>query len=289
MTIHIETNQLQTKSFEAEVFRAYQKTESTLRKFCTTRSISGTSHQFPKYGTLAAVERIVGTPVVAANQSTDKVEISIARFSVATYTDIFLQNEVNFDDKEEAVQAIVSAANRKVDQIIIDALETQRALNSNTGFSLKVLKSVGGVDTSLNVAKFAEIARLYDLNNITRNERNLLVHANAYHKFTQETTVASSDYNNYQVLTSGKIPAYYGITINSMGNIENENGMKVASSTRYNYAVQKAALGFVENKALITEVNYVPTMAAHLASCFFSCGAKVIEEKGIVEVQTHEA
>jgi hypothetical protein len=286
MTIHIETNQLQTKSFEAEVFRAYQKTESTLRKFCTTRSISGISHQFPKYGTLAAVERIVGTPVVAANQSTDKVEISIARFSVATYTDIFLQNEVNFDDKEEAVQAIVSAANRKVDQIIIDALEAQR---TGAGYTLSVGVNIGSNNSSLNVAKFAEIARLYDVNNINRNERNLLVHANAYHKFTQETNVASSDYNNYQVLTSGKIPAYYGITINSMGNIENENGMKVASNIRYNYAVQKAALGFVENKALKTEVNYVPTMAADLVACFFSCGSKVIEEKGIIPVQTYEA
>lgn len=286
MTIHIETNQLQTKSFEAQVFRAYQKTESTLRKFCTVRSISGTSHQFPKYGTLAAVERIVGTPVVAANQSTDKVEISIARFSVATYTDIFLQNEVNFDDKEEAVQAIVAAANRKTDQIIIDALEAQR---TGAGYTLSVGVNIGGNNSSLNVAKFTEIARLYDLNNINRDERNLLVHANAYHKFTQETTVASSDYNNYQVLTNGRIPGYYGLTINSMGNIENENGMKVASNIRYNYAVQKAALGFVENKALTTEVNYVPTMAAHLAACFFSCGSKVIEEKGIIPVQTYEA
>lgn len=286
MTIHIETNQLQIKSFEAEVFRAYQKDSSSLKSICRVRQIAGTSHQFPKYDTLAAVERIVGTPVVTSNQNTSKVEVSITRWSVATYSDIFLQKEVNFDDKEEAVYAVSSAANRKVDQIIINALEAQRV--ANPGYSNTVLKSIGGADTSLNVAKFAEIARLWDKSNVKREERHLVVHSNAYHKFTQETTVASSDYNNKQVLTTGVISSYYGINIHTLGDIENENGLTLASNTRQQYAVQKMALGLVENKSIQTEVNYIPTMAADLISCFFSCGAKVIEEKGIVNVQTHE-
>lgn len=286
MTIHIETNQLQIKSFEAEVFRAYQKDSSSLKSICRVRQIAGTSHQFPKYDTLAAVERIVGTPVVTSNQNTSKVEVSITRWSVATYSDIFLQKEVNFDDKEEAVYAVSSAANRKVDQIIINALEAQRV--ANPGYTNVVLKSIGGADTSLNVAKFAEIARLWDKGNVKREERHLVVHSNAYHKFTQETTVASSDYNNKQVLTTGVISSYYGINIHTLGDIENENGLTLASNTRQQYAVQKMALGLVENKSIQTEVNYIPNMGADLISCFFSCGAKVIEEKGIVNVQTHE-
>lgn len=287
MTINIETTQLQIKSFEAEVFRAYQKDDATLKKLCRVRQIAGTSHQFPKYDTLAAVARIVGTPIVTSNQNTAKVEVSISRWSVATYSDIFLQNEVNFDDKEEAIYAVVSAANRKIDQTIIDALEAQRT--ANPSYTNSVAKSIGGADTSLNVAKFAEIAKLWDAGNVKREERHLVVHSNAYHKFTQETKVASSDYNNYQVLKTGAIPAYYGINIHTLGNIDNENGLTLSSNTRYNYAVQKMALGYVENKTIQTRVDYVPAMASDLISCFFSSGCKVIEEKGIVVVATHEA
>lgn len=284
MTINIETQQLQTKSFEAEVFRAYQQDQSALRNLCRTRQITGTSHQFPKYGTLSAVERIVGTPLVTENQSAGKVEVSITRYNVSTYSDIFLQNEVNFDDKMEAAYAVAAAAVRKTDQIIINALEAQRTAT----YTNVVSKDIGGADTNLNVAKFAEIAKLYDKGNIKRSDRNLIIHANNYHKFTQESNVASSDYNNFKVLASGSLPSYYGINLKVLGDIDNEDGLKLASTIRYCYAVQKEALGFVVNKDMSIEKNYVPTMGADLITCFFSCGSKVIEEKGIVEVRCKE-
>ena len=286
MTIHIETNQLQLKTFEAEVFRAYQKDESTLREMCRVRQIPGISTQFPKYGTLRAIERVVGTPLVSENQSTDKVEVAITRYNVSTYSDIFLQKEVNFDDVAEASYAVAAAANRKMDQIIINALEAQR---TGGGYTNVVGVDIGGTATNLNVAKLAAAAKLYDNGNINRNDRNLLVHANNFHEFTQDLKVASSDYNNQKVLTTGTLPGYYGFNIKAIGQIENEVGLVLASTIRHCYAIQKMALGFVVNKDMTVEKNYIPTQGADLITCFFSCGSKVIEEKGIINMQCTDA
>ena len=285
MSINIETTQLQLKTFEAEVFRAYQKDESTLKALCRVKTIAGTEHQFPKYGTLMAVERVVGTPLVSENQTTAKVLVNTTRYSVSTYSDIFLQNEVNFDDRAEAAYAVAAAANRKMDAVIIAALEAQRT----AGYSYSVATGIGGTATNLNVAKIAKCAEIYDKSNIKGSDRNLLVHSNNFHAFTQDIKVASSDYNSQKVLTTGNLGAYYGFNITKLGDIENENGLALASTIRHCYAIQKQALGFVVNMDMKVETNYVPTHGADLITCFFSCGSKVIEEKGIINVQCTDA
>jgi hypothetical protein len=285
MSINIETTQLQLKTFEAEVFRAYQKDESTLKALCRVKTIAGIEHQFPKYGTLMAVERVVGTPLVSENQTTAKVSVNTTRYSVSTYSDIFLQNEVNFDDRAEAAYAVAAAANRKMDAVIIAALEAQRT----AGYSYSVATGIGGTATNLNVAKIAKCAEIYDKGNIKGSDRNLLVHSNNFHAFTQDIKVASSDYNSQKVLTTGNLGAYYGFNITKLGDIENENGLALASTIRHCYAIQKQALGFVVNMDMKVETNYVPTHGADLITCFFSCGSKVIEEKGIINVQCTDA
>ncbi|CAB4164366.1 hypothetical protein UFOVP831_29 [uncultured Caudovirales phage] len=285
MSINIETTQLQLKTFEAEVFRAYQKDESTLKALCRVKTIAGTEHQFPKYGTLMAVERVVGTPLVSENQTTAKVSVNTTRYSVSTYSDIFLQNEVNFDDRAEAAYAVAAAANRKMDAVIIAALEAQRT----AGYTNSVATGIGGTATNLNVAKIAKCAEIYDKSNIKGSDRNILVHSNNFHAFTQDIKVASSDYNSQKVLTTGSLGSYYGFNITKLGDIENENGLALASTIRHCYAIQKQALGFVVNMDMKVETNYVPTHGADLITCFFSCGSKVIEEKGIINVQCTDA
>ena len=288
MSINIETTQLQLKTFEAEVFRAYQKDESTLKALCRVKTIAGTEHQFPKYGTLMAVERVVGTPLVSENQTTAKVSVNTTRYSVSTYSDIFLQNEVNFDDRAEAAYAVAAAANRKMDAVIIAALEAQRT-GAGLGYTNSVVPNTGGVATNLNVAKIAKCAEIYDKSNIKGSDRNILVHSNNFHAFTQDIKVASSDYNSQKVLTTGSLGSYYGFNITKLGDIENENGLALASTIRHCYAIQKQALGFVVNMDMKVETNYVPTHGADLITCFFSCGSKVIEEKGIINVQCTDA
>lgn len=277
---------LEVKQFEAEVHQSYQEEGNMLSECTRYRRINGNKTQFPILGTLAAAERIIGTPVVATNQSASAVEIQTTKYSVAQWTDIFLQGEVNFDAKQESAKAVAMAAGRKVDQVVIDAFETQR---TGSGFTNTVAVSIGGSNTSLNVAKYAEASKKLDLNGVPMTDRFAAIHVNAHHSLTQETNVSSSDYNSKRVLEDGRIAGYYGFRNKVIGNMADENGLTLSSNNRYNYLFHKSSIGLVMGMEIKVEIEYHQEYGAHLVTAFFSAGAKMIDELGAVQVATYEA
>lgn len=279
-------NTLEIKEFEAEVHHSYQEEGNQLADCTRYRRIKGNKAQFPILGTLAAAERIVGTPVVTSNQAASAVEIQTTKYSVAQYTDLFLQGEVNFDAKQEAAKSVAAAAGRKVDQVVIDAFEAQR---TGAGFTNTVAVSIGGPNTSLNVAKYAEAAKQLDLNGVPMSERSAIVHVNAHHSLTQETTVASSDYNSRRVLETGRIDGYYGFKNKVIGNMADEDGLTLDGTNRYNYFNHKTAIGLVMGMEITVEIEYHQDMGAHLVTAFFSAGSKITDELGVSQVATYEA
>ena len=285
MTINI-LDTLEIKEFEAEVHQAYQSKGNMLAECTRFRRIKGNKTQYPILGTLDAAERIVGTPVVATNQSASAIEVQTTKYSVAQYTDIFLDSEVNFDTKQESAQAVAAAAGRKVDQIVIDAFETQR---TGAGFTNTVATSIGGSNTSLNVAKMAAAAKALDLNSVPMEDRYAIIHVNAFHSLTQETTVASSDYNSRRVLETGRIDGYYGFKNKVIGNMGNEDGLTLSTNDRINYFNHKSAIGLVMGMEIKVEIEYHQNMGGHLITAFFAAGAKIIDELGVVQVSTYEA
>lgn len=275
---------LEVKEFEKEVHQSYQEEGNTLAECTRYRRINGNKTQFPILGTLAAAERIIGTPVVATNQSASAVEITTTKYSVAQWTDIFLQGEVNFDAKQESAKAVAMAAGRKVDQVVIDALELLDGSYTNT-----VGVAIGGANSNLNVAKLAEAAKQLDINGVPQTDRYGIIHTNSHHSLTQETTVASSDYNSNRVLKDGRINDYYGFEFKQIGNLADEDGLTLASNVRNNFLFQKSAIGLVMGMEINVEIEYHQDYGAHLVTAFFSAGSKVIDELGISFVDTYEA
>lgn len=275
---------LEVKEFEKEVHQSYQEEGNTLAECTRYRRINGNKTQFPILGTLAAAERIIGTPVVATNQSASAVEITTTKYSVAQWTDIFLQGEVNFDAKQESAKAVAMAAGRKVDQVVIDALELLDGSYTNT-----VGVAIGGSNTNLNVAKLAQAAKQLDINGVPQTDRYGIIHTNSHHSLTQETTVASSDYNSNRVLKDGRINDYYGFEFKQIGNLADEDGLTLASNVRNNFLFQKSAIGLVMGMEINVEIEYHQDYGAHLVTAFFSAGSKVIDELGISFVDTYEA
>lgn len=275
---------LEVKEFEKEVHNAYQEEGNTLAECTRYRRINGNKTQFPILGTLAAAERVIGTPVVATNQSASAVEISVTKYSVAQWTDIFLQGEVNFDAKQESAKAVAMAAGRKVDQIVVDALEANDGSYTNT-----VGVDIGGSNSNLNVAKLSEAAKQLDINGVPQTDRYGIIHTNSHHSLTQETTVASSDYNSNRVLKDGRINDYYGFDFKQLGNMADEAGLALDSNVRNNFFFQKSAIGLVMGMEINVEIEYHQDYGAHLVTAFFSAGSKIIDELGISFVDTYEA
>jgi hypothetical protein len=266
------------------VHNAYQAEGNTLAPCTRYRRIAGNKTQFPILGILGASERTIGTPVVATNQAASSVVIETTKYSVAQWSDIFLQGEVNFDAKQESAKAVALAAGRKVDQIVIDALELLDGSYTNT-----VGVNIGGSNSNLNVAKLAESAGQLDINNVPDSDRVGVIHTNSHKALTQETTVASSDYNSNRVLKDGKIAGYYGFDFKKFGNLGEENGLALASNIRNNFFFHKSSIGLVMGMEIDVQIEYHQDYGAHLVTAFFSAGSKVIDELGISFVDTYEA
>ena len=130
--------------FDSEVKQAYQA-ESVLRGTMRTRTgVAVNTVQFPPSGNGVAPLRVPqpdGTPL---NVTYGQVTATMEDYIAAEYSDIFQQSHINFDERSELVQVVSKSIARRMDQIMIDAL------NAATG-TATVATSMGGAGTKLNI------------------------------------------------------------------------------------------------------------------------------------------
>ena len=267
--------------FDAEVKQAYQAKAQLVGAVRQRRGVEGSSVKFPKVGKGVATARIPQTDVTPMNVGFSQVTCTLADWNAAEYSDIFSQQKVNFDERQELVQVVANAIGRRQDQIILDAL-------SGSSTSLVVTEDEGGDNTGLNVAKLRAAKKLLDKNNVPFDNRHMIIHANSLASLLGETSVTSSDFNTVRALVSGEVNTFLGFTFHTIGD-RSEGGLPVASSERKLWAFHRDAIGYAEGIAPRTEVNYVPEKTSFLVNALFSAGAIAIDAEGIVEVQTTDA
>lgn len=268
--------------FDAEVKQAYQA-EAALRGAVRVRSgVEGSTYKFPKIGKGVAQVRVPQTDVAPLNVTYGQITVTLADYIAAEYSDIFMQQKVNFDERRELVQVVSKAIGRRQDQIILDAL-------SASSTSLTVSNDIGGTDTNLNVAKLREAKRLMDGNNVPMDNRHIIIHADSLSSLLSETSVTSSDFNTVKALVSGEVNTFLGFTFHTLGD-RAEGGLPIdGSNDRTLYAFHKDAIGMAEGIAPKTEINYVPEKTSFLVAAMFSAGSSAIDDEGIVKLTCRES
>jgi hypothetical protein len=267
--------------FDAEVKQAYQA-EAMLRGAVRVRSgVEGSTYKFPKIGKGVAQVRVPQTDVTPLNVTYGQVTVTLGDFIAAEYSDIFMQQKVNFDERRELVQVVSKAIGRRQDQIILDALDA-----SST--SLTVSNDIGGNDTNMNVAKLRDAKKKLDAGNVPSGDRHIIIHANSLASMLSETSVTSSDFNTVKALVAGEINTFLGFMFHVMGD-RAEGGLPIdGSSDRTIYAFHKDAIGMAEGIAPKTEINYVPEKTSFLIASMFSAGAVAIDDEGIVKITARD-
>ena len=97
-------------------------------------------------------------------------------FNAAEYSDIFHQAKVNFDERSELVQVVSKAIGRRMDQLIIDAVNAA----SGTGTVAKTVVTSGSAAASnLNVGKLIAAKKAMDAKNVPFDDRHIIIHANS--------------------------------------------------------------------------------------------------------------
>jgi len=267
--------------FDAEVKQAYQAKAQLVGAVRQRRGVEGSTAKFPKAGKGVATLRIPQTDVTPLNVDFSQVTATMEDWNAAEYSDIFMQQKVNFDERQELVQVVANAIGRRQDQLILDAL------NATSGVGT-VLTSVGGADTNLNIEKLLAAKKTMDTNNLPPTDRHMIIHANNLSALLAETKVTSSDFASVKALVNGEINTFLGFTFHVLGD-RAEGGLPVASDVRSCWAFHKDAVGYAEGMGPKTEINYVPEKTSFLVNAMFSAGAVGIDAEGIVKVSADES
>jgi len=266
--------------FDSEVKQAYQA-ESVLRGTMRTRTgVAGNTVKFPTIGKGVATLRVPQTDVTPLNVTYGQVTATMEDYIAAEYSDIFQQSHINFDERSELVQVVSKSIARRMDQIMIDAL------NAATGTST-VATSIGGAGTNMNIEKLRATAKAMNEKNVPSEGRNLLMHASQLDALLGETEITSQDFASVKALVQGEINTFMGFNILTMG--DRDEGGIPKPSTRTCFAWHKDSMGYAESMAQKTEVNYVPEKTSFLVSSMFSAGSVSIDGEGIVKISCTEA
>jgi hypothetical protein len=268
--------------FDAEVKQAYQAKAQLVGAVRQRRGVEGSTAKFPKVGKGVATLRVPQTDVTPLNVDFSQVTATMEDWNAAEYSDIFMQQKVNFDERQELVQVVANAIGRRQDQLIIDALTASSTSNT-------VSNDIGGTDTNLNLDKLLAAKKLLDKGNVPPQDRHMVIHANSLASILGEQKLTSSDYASVKALVSGEINTFLGFTFHVLGD-RAEGGLAVDGSLdRTVWAFHKDAVGYAEGMGPKTEINYVPEKTSFLVNSMFSAGATAIDAEGIVQITCRES
>jgi hypothetical protein len=270
------------QQFAAEVHHAYQF-ESRLRNTVRVRTgVVGSSVRFPKMGKGMAQIRIPQTDVTPMGVAHSNVTVTLTDWNAPEYTDIFMQQKVNFDERQELVKVSARAVARRLDQMIIDALVAATAPET-------VGNDIGGTDTNWNIGKLLEAKALLDENGVPKDNRHVLIHARGLQALLGTTQITSSDYNSVKALVNGDVNSFLGFEFHTIGNLDEGGLTKDGSNDRTNFIWHQDAVALAVGLDMQTHIDWVAEKTSWLINTYFSAGAGVIDEEGVVEITTREA
>jgi len=268
--------------FDSEVKQAYQGQRMLAGLTRERSNVEGSTVKFPKIGKGTATIRVPQTDVTPLNVSYSQVTATMSDFIAAEYSDIFNQQKINFNERQELVQVVSGAIARRMDQVCLDALAAASSPNT-------VGNDVGGTDSNLNVAKMRAAKKALDAKNVPADGRVLVIHANSLDSLLGETEVTSSDFNTVKALVQGDINTFLGFNVVTLGD-RDEGGLPIdGSSDRTVYAFHRDALGLGIGMGQTSRVDYIAEKTSFLVASMFSAGAVSIDDEGIVNITCRES
>jgi N4-gp56 family major capsid protein len=265
--------------FDAEVKQAYQASRALAGVTRERMNVEGSVVKFPKIGKGVATVRVPQTDVTPLNVTYSQVSATMSDYIAAEYSDIFHQAKVNFDERRELVKVVGDAIGRRMDQLVIDALNSASSPST-------VGTDVGGVGTNMNLAKLLAAKKALDTKNVPGEGRCIVIHANGLSSLLDEQELTSSDFASVKALVRGEINTFLGFKFVTLGD-RDEGGLPLPS-TRSSFAFHRDAVGLGVSMAQKTEINYVPEKTSFLVSSMFSAGAVSIDDEGIVKISSTE-
>jgi len=271
------------KLFEARVHHHFQQGTSKLRGKTRARTgVKARQVQFPVMGIGIAKQKAPQDDVTPMNVTHAPVTCTLQDWYASEYTDIFNNEAVNYDEREELAITIAGALGRRLDQIMI------AAVGAIATFAGVVDVNVGGATTNLNVAKLTAAARVLDTKNVPAGDRYFVGHAKGKEALLNSTQLTSADYNSVKALVNGEINSFMGFEFIWFGDLD-EGGLTIATNVREGFAFHKNALGQAIGAEVGAKVDWsTDKLAWHTHGIIMAGGVAIDPTRGVVRVQSQE-
>ncbi len=270
-------SQIAQIEFDAEVKAAYQ-TAGLLRPHVRVRTgVTGSTARFRRYGRGQAQPRLAGQDVTVMNTTAAEAIATLNDWIAAEYTDKLDQALVNFDERSILAQNIGSAIGRRLDQMVIAALD---AANGAANIA------VGG--TGLTDAKMGRAMSIMDARAVPAGQRKMVISARGKQDLIAEQRFTSRDFVERSVIETGSLPRLYGFDFVVIDD-RDEGGLPLVSTTRTCFAFDMQSIGLAIAHDEPLEVNYIAEKTSWLSAQLIKAGAVAIDALGIIEIATQEA
>lgn len=263
--------------FDAQVKAAYQSAGQLRQHVRVKTNCIGATARFRRYARGVATPRIPQTDVQAMNTQYGEAIATLTDWNAAEYTDKLDQLLTNVDERQVLVTNIGSAIGRRLDQMIIDALD---AANGSANIPLNA--------SGLTDAKMRRAMSLMDARAVPQGQRKMLISARGKEDLIAEQRFTSRDFVSEYVIREGKLPRLYGFDIEVLDD-RDEGGLPLVSTTRTCFAFDMQAVGLAIAHEEALEINYIPEKTSTLVNQLLKAGAVAIDTLGIIEIATQEA
>lgn len=283
--------QAQIKKFDPEVKGVYQANSRLGGIFHENNALGASTYQVTRLGYGIGSISVPGADIPNMNSATTPTTISLENWNHAEYIDYFQAGEVNWDAVGKALMEVCApAAGRRKDQIIIDALD-QVPNTYDIAFNYE------GNLTGISARMVQHANAVLSAHAVPMEERYFIAPYAVLEQMLASQEFVTREYvRDLTPALNGSIVAYGGFKWIFMAN-NPEGGMPYVDNGdgtyTYNcFACHKRALEVAVGEGNVggsgvamTRIDRVPEKGSWLVNAPLSCGAAVVENKGIVRVK----
>lgn len=259
--------------FDSMVKHAYQNA-SLLRNAVTVRNnVVGDTYKFRSMGKGTASARgTTQTDVTPMNVQHDLITATLANYVAPEYTDIFDAAEVNFDEKQELAKTIAGALGRRLDDIVISAMDAATPA-ATVGTGSTALAATDLIDAKVELVK----------GGVGSADLYCAISGAGLAGLLADEKVSSADYQNVKALVNGEVNTFAGFNVIVIED-RTVGGLTTTADVTAGYAFAKDAIGLaigVDNK---TTIDYVPEKVSYLCNGMLKAGAAVRDTAGLIQI-----
>lgn len=258
--------------FDSMVKHAFQNA-SLLRDSVTVRNnVVGDTYKFRAMGKGLANQKATSADVDPMDVAHSTITATLSNWNAPEYTDVFDQAEVNFDEKQELATTIAGALGRRLDQLVIAAMDA--ASPTAVGVTTTGLLATDLIDAKVQLVK----------NGVGSGDLTVAINGTGLAGLLADEKVSSADYQNVKALVNGEVNTFAGFNVVVLED-RAEGGLTVASDVVSAYAFDKSAIGLAIGMDMKTSIDYVPQKTSFLCNGMLKAGAAVRDVAGLVEIK----